>query len=83
MNSQNTGLLYDIVKSYDSAPSKNRIWESGLTMLQAKQELSHIANRWKQTGIVSSESEDDVVVEEADSSETIRYYITESKVNND
>lgn len=71
---------YNIRKSYEGFPSKtNNDYESHTTIEDARNAIDWIAIRWKNNdGSVLEQSEDRVVCEEQDGSNTITFEIFET-----
>jgi hypothetical protein len=69
---------YNIKKSYDSKPSKNKTEEMGLSLEKAQFELDIIESLWRKNGgSVIERSEFELICEESDGSETITWTIEE------
>jgi hypothetical protein len=69
---------YNIKKSYENSPSKNKIEEKGLTLEKAQFQLDINERLWnKHGGLVLERTEFQLICEESDDSETITWMIEE------
>jgi len=70
--------MYNILKSYENKPSKNTVDEKNKTLEEALQYLKDTARMWKDNGgAVIELTNETLIVEEANGSETITFSIVE------